>query len=117
MANHYEILGVAPNARAAGLRQSYLRLARERQPDPFPDPEQRAAAQDFFKDLTAAFNTLSNDRARREYDESLAKPRFTAPEEIARDAFERGVRHCEAKQFHEAVELLRTAVQLVPDDA
>ncbi len=117
MANHYEILGVAANASAAEIRQSYLRLARERHPDRFPDPEQRAAAQDFFKDLTAAFNTLSNDRSRREYDESLAKPRFTAPEEIARDAFERGVRNFEAKQFHEAVELLRTAVQLVPDEA
>ncbi len=117
MANYYEVLGVAANASSAEIRQSYLRLAKERHPDRFPDPVQRAASQDFFKDLTAAFNTLANDRTRREYDESLARPKFTAPEEIARDAFERAARHFEAREYHEAVELLRLAVHHVPGDA
>jgi curved DNA-binding protein CbpA len=117
MANYYDILGVGKNASAAEVRQAYLKLARERHPDRFPDPEERGRAQEFFKDLTAAFNTLSNDRERREYDQSLSRPKAAAPEEIARQAYERGVHEFEAKNFHEAVELLRTAVNHGPTDA
>lgn len=117
MANYYEILGVGPSASAAEVRQAYLKLARERHPDRFPDPAQRAEAQELFKELTAAFNTLSNDRERREYDESLSRPKAAAPEEIARQAYERGVQQYEARNYHEAVELLRTAVHHVPGEA
>jgi tetratricopeptide (TPR) repeat protein len=117
MANYYEILGVGKNATTAEVRSAYLKLARERHPDKFPDPAKRAEAQEFFKDLTAAFNTLSNDRERQEYDASLARPRATAPEDIARQAYERGVHEYEAKNFHEAVELLRNAVNHAPGEA
>jgi curved DNA-binding protein CbpA len=116
VASYYEILGVPRTATSGEVRQAYLKLARERHPDRFPDPVQRAEAQEFFKDLTGAFNTLSNDRTRREYDQSLEKPRAAAPEEIARQAYENGVQHFEAKRYHEAVELLRTAVTHVPSD-
>ena len=45
---------------------------------------------------------------RAEYDQSLeAPPRPPVPEEIARDAFERGQKLYEAKNFFDAVELLR----------
>lgn len=117
MANYYDILGVGKNASAGEVRQAYLKLARERHPDRFPDPVQRAEAQEFFKDLTAAFNTLSNDRERREYDQSLSRPKAAAPDEIARQAFERGVQEFEARNFHEAVELLRTAVNHASGEA
>jgi tetratricopeptide (TPR) repeat protein len=113
---YYEILGVPRTASAAEVRQAYLNLARERHPDRFPDPAEREAAQEFFKELTAAFNTLSKDRERRDYDQSLDRPRFTAPEEIARDAYTRGLQHHEAKNYHEAVELFRLAVAHLPGE-
>src|SRR5436190_17297726 len=78
-ANYYEILGVSKTASVAEVRQAYARLARERHPDRFSDPVEQARASEFFKDLTAAFNTLSNDKGRREYDESLARPRAAPP--------------------------------------
>src|SRR5947207_5899820 len=115
-ANYYEILGVSKTASAAEVRQAYARLARERHPDRFSDPVEQARASEFFKDLTAAFNTLNNDKGRREYDESLARPRAAPPQEIAHDAYRRGVQEFEAKRYHEAVELLRTAVALTPND-
>jgi curved DNA-binding protein CbpA len=117
MANYYEILGVSPTASPAEVRQAYLRLAKERHPDRFPDPAEREKAQTFFKDLTAAFNTLSNDRGRREYDQTLAHPKATVPVEIAKEAFAQGMAYYEKHNYHEAVELLRTAVHHAPDEA
>lgn len=116
MIDFYEILGVPETASATEVRTAYVRLAKERHPDRFSDPEQKRVAQEFFKNLTGAFNTLSNDRTRREYDEERKRPKLSGAEEIARDAFDRGCRHFDGGQFHEAVELLRTATQLKGDE-
>ncbi len=117
MADYFEVLGVSRGASAGEVRQAYVRLAKERHPDRFPDPAEKQKAQEFFKELTAAFNTLSNEKSRREYEAEIARPKLTSPEEIGRDAFARGVQHLEQKQFHEAVELLRSAVHHVPGEA
>ncbi len=116
MASHYELLGVPKTASTADIRKAYALLAREKHPDRFPEPAAKAAAQQKFQEITAAFNTLSNDRSRREYDASLEAPRPAGPVEIARDAFTRGQQLYEAKKFFEAVELFRIAVANVPED-
>jgi curved DNA-binding protein CbpA len=118
MANYYELLGIAKSASTAEVRKAYAKLARERHPDRFPDPVAKQSAQQSFQEITAAFNTLSNDRGRAEYDRTLAAPkRAPIPEEIARDAYDRGQKLYEAKNFFDAVELLRIAVAHVPQDA
>ena len=118
MANYYELLGIAPSASIADVRKAYAKLARERHPDRFPDPAAKKAAQQTFQEITAAFNTLSNDRARAEYDKSLKAPRRApVPEEIARDAYDRGQKLYEAKNFFDAVELLRVATAHAPQEA
>ena len=117
MANYYEILGVGRNASAAEIRQAYVRLAKERHPDRFPDLAERARAEAFFKELTAAYNTLGNDRGRAEYDTSLSRPKDAPPAEIAKQAFAEAMQHYEKRDYHQAVELLRTAVHYVPDEA
>lgn len=117
MADYYEILGVPRNASVIDVRKAYAQKAREQHPDRFSDPAEKKQAEEAFTELTAAFNALTNDRSRREYDASLARPRMAAPEEMAQDAYERGLQRLEARAFHEAVELLRMAVQLVPGDA
>jgi curved DNA-binding protein CbpA len=117
MGDLYEILGVSRKAAAAEVRKAYLQLAKEHHPDRFADPVEKAKAQEFFKGLTEAFNTLSNERSRREYDAELERPKLTTPEEIGRDAYARGLKHFEAKEYHEAVELFRTAVHVLPGEA
>jgi curved DNA-binding protein CbpA len=118
MANYYDLLGIGKSANTADIRKAYARLAREKHPDRFPDPAAKLSAQQTFQEITAAFNTLSNDRGRAEYDKSLeAPPRPPVPEEIARDAFERGQKLFEAKNFFDAVELLRIAVAHGPREA
>jgi curved DNA-binding protein CbpA len=113
----YEVLGIPRDATAAQVREAYVRLARERHPDRFPDPEKKLEAQEFFKKLTEAFNTLSNPRNREQYDVDREKPKLTSPEEIAADAHHRAVQKFKEKDFHEAVTLLRTAVHHAPNVA
>jgi DnaJ-class molecular chaperone len=115
--NFYEVLGVAQQASDADIKKAYVRLARERHPDRFTDPGEREAADRFFKDLTSAFNTLSNPSSRREYDESLKQPERKAPEQLAEDAYARGLDLYEQRQYHDAIESFRVAVHHVPDNA
>jgi curved DNA-binding protein CbpA len=115
--DYYAILGVPRTASALDIRQAYARLARDKHPDRFQDPGERARAHELFKELTAAFNALTNEKSRREYDASLERPRPTTPEEIAREAYELGVAHLAAGQFEEAVERLRSAVHHVGGQA
>lgn len=114
--NYYEVLGVARAASASEVRSAYTKLARERHPDRFSDQVEKARAEEFFKDLTAAFNTLNNDKNRREYDAALDRPAAAPPQEIAQNAYARGLQMLEAKKFHEAVELLRTPAAMFPED-
>src|SRR4029453_12264129 len=116
MASHYEILGIPKTASSAEVRQAYARLARERHPDRFTDPADKAKAHEFFRDLTTAFNTLSNEKSRREYDLESQRPKTAVPEEIARQAFEAGAARLKARDFHEAVQQFRVAVRHVPSE-
>jgi curved DNA-binding protein CbpA len=113
----YEILGIAKDAPSADVRKAYLKLVRERHPDRFQDPAEKEKAQEFFKQMTEAFNTLSNERARQQYDADLSKPKLSAPAEIAADAYQRAAERMQAGDFQEAMNLLRSAVHHVPDDA
>jgi len=117
MRDYYLVLGVERGAAIAEIRKSYMRLAKEHHPDRFHDPVEKARADEFFKDLTAAYNTLSNERNRREYDAEIEKPRLTAPEEIAAQAFQRGQQALESFDYTLAVDLFRTAAHHQPGQA
>ena len=117
MSDYYQMLGVPPSASVAEIRQAYARLARDRHPDRFTDPAEKQRAQSAFQDLTTAFNALVNPRSRQEYDEARRRPQPRTPEEIARDAFERGQAALEQGALDDAVTLLRTAVHHAADEA
>jgi len=117
MSDYYQMLGVSPSASAVEIRQAYARLARERHPDRFPDPAEKQRAQAAFQDITTAFNTLVNPRSRQDYDEARRKPSPRTPEEVARDAFDRGQALLEQGALDDAVTLLRTAVHHAPGEA
>jgi curved DNA-binding protein CbpA len=117
MGDHYETLGVSRTALIGEIRKAYLTIARERHPDRFTDAAEKVRAQELFQKATEAFNTLTNERARAEYDAELAKPKLTTPEEIAADAYARGVRQLEGRDVTGAVELFRQAVYLMPQEA
>ncbi len=62
--DYYEVLGVRRDADATELQRSYRRLARELHPDMNKDP----AATERFKEVSEAYEVLSDPEQRRRYD-------------------------------------------------
>jgi molecular chaperone DnaJ len=60
----YELLGVARDADGDAIKKAYRRLARQYHPDVNPDPE----AQERFKEISVAYEVLSDPQKRASYD-------------------------------------------------
>ena len=67
MKNYYEILEVSENASYEVIEKAYKVLAKKYHPDAWPN-NQSYWAEDRFKEITEAYQTLSNDKLRKEYD-------------------------------------------------
>lgn len=61
----YEILGVDKTANDGVIKKAYRKLARQHHPDVDPAPE----AQEKFKDISMAYDVLSDEAKRREYNQ------------------------------------------------
>lgn len=79
MPDYYAILGVPRTATQIEIRDAYLRLARETHPDKVKDLVERKRAEDVFKNVTAAYDTLSRERLRKEYTSRLPNVPVTKP--------------------------------------
>ncbi len=64
--DYYAVLGVAQNASAKDVTKAYRKLARQYHPDANPN---NAAAEERFKEISAAYDVLGDEQRRREYDE------------------------------------------------
>jgi molecular chaperone DnaJ len=62
--DYYALLGVARDAGQDEIKRAYRKLARELHPDVNPDPE----TQERFKEVTAAYEVLSDPEKRQMYD-------------------------------------------------
>lgn len=64
--DYYAVLGVAKDATSKEITKAYRKLARENHPDAKPGD---AAAEERFKEISTAYDVLSDDAKRQEYDE------------------------------------------------
>ncbi|WP_432534076.1 molecular chaperone DnaJ [Kineococcus arenarius] len=64
MSDYYDVLGVSRDASAEDIKRAYRKLARKLHPDVTSDPD----AGDRFKEVSQAYETLSNPDKRAQYD-------------------------------------------------
>jgi DNA-binding response OmpR family regulator/tetratricopeptide (TPR) repeat protein len=133
------VLGVHRDAPIAEIERSYESLARSFHADRYrlAPEDDRKAAQEMFARLTEAHRVLTDPAARRSYVSNLVRAESTDEPVTAVDAiprgslgvppgptnnaakslFEVGVEHLRARRHHQAVEALRQAARLVPNNA
>jgi molecular chaperone DnaJ len=63
--DYYEVLGLSRGASETEIKKAYRRLVRDHHPDANPDDPE---AEERFKELTEAYEVLSNPQARQAYD-------------------------------------------------
>jgi molecular chaperone DnaJ len=64
--DYYATLGVSESATQKDITKAYRKLARESHPDQHPGD---AAAEERFKEVSAAYDVLGDEKKRKEYDE------------------------------------------------
>src|SRR4051794_41327466 len=65
--DYYAALGVPKDADAAAIKKAYRKLARDLHPDKNPG---NTEAESRFKEVSEAYDVLSDDKRRAEYDEA-----------------------------------------------
>ena len=82
MKDHYDVIGIDPDASAADILKAFRKSAKEAHPDLFPQDTffLRRKRQKRFVQLIQAYEVLSDKERRREYDRKrlLAQGSFTA---------------------------------------
>lgn len=66
--DYYQILGLSPSASSDEIKRAYRRLALKYHPDHNP---KRRSAEERFKLLQQAYETLSDPEKRKQYDQTL----------------------------------------------
>jgi DnaJ-class molecular chaperone len=87
MLDPYAILQVSQRATQDEIKRAYRKLAKELHPDLHPD---NPAAARRFKDVSVAYDLLSDEAKRRRYDHALAAA-ATAADHHAAEGFEAGL--------------------------
>ncbi|WP_070406836.1 MULTISPECIES: DnaJ domain-containing protein [unclassified Spiroplasma] len=70
--NYYKILEISSNAGVEEIKENFRRLAKKYH----PDISKEKNAENKFREITEAYEILSNPKSKQEYDDSLFVPSF-----------------------------------------
>lgn len=124
--DHYELLGVRPDASEAKIQEAYERIARRVHPSHAARlglAGRAAALAMLFETVTTAYRTLSDPESRRRYNERHlidVSPEISATDRqqeartLARSHFERALSYSSAGDVHSAIQLLEQASRIDP---
>jgi tetratricopeptide (TPR) repeat protein len=122
--HHYALLGVPQSADAATIKHAYHRAAKTYHPDALAraglDAETRRRANRVFAEIGKAHAVLSDPARRRDYDASLAGDGEAIDADRLANAetnYRKGEILLRQGKFRAALDYLRAAVELWPDEA
>jgi DnaJ-domain-containing protein 1 len=120
--DHYALLGVARDAKAAQIKKAYLKAAKRLHPDRLARMELGAykeQANDVFARITEAHTVLGDPEQRRRYDEGGSDPADAEAGRLAQAEalFLKAEMMMRAGNFLGALEYLETVVELWPEEA
>ncbi|HEY4716050.1 MAG TPA: response regulator [bacterium] len=122
--NYFQVLGVQDSASGSDVKKAYFLLAKEYHPDRYYNKhkEIKDIVEDIFTVFTHAFNTIGSEDSRKEYLESLKKPKDEKILDNAQNIvnaeiqFQKGMVYYKSKDYVTAEECLRWAVKLNPQE-
>jgi tetratricopeptide (TPR) repeat protein len=131
--DYYQILGIGRGATQQEIKKAYFRLAKRYHPDRHVGSglsDMKEKLETLFTNITEAYDVLTRDDKRQEYDLSLAKglsrqrpaeQNKTQQEDSkkgsAASQFNEGLKHYRGQNFWGAEEAFRWAVRLDPSNA
>ena len=133
--DYYTLLAVSPRAEISDIKSAYYKLARKFHPDRFYGLEDHVLKEKvdvIFSAINVAYETLKSSKTRQQYDNaSIEDRRITtatiasevsevkrgAVTKVAEDYFRSAQRAMAARNYFEAVQFLRSATQIAPENA
>jgi curved DNA-binding protein CbpA len=121
--DYYQILGVKKGDSPDEAKKAYFKLARKFHPDLFGrnlPPETLQMVDEVFDQVTKAYNTLSDGKRKREYEEQQKSPVADTRRNQAKEAdkrFRQGKTLYDQSRYEEALVFLEQAVRLSQDSA
>jgi len=121
--NYYQMLDVTDGASQEDIKKSYFRLARKFHPDFFSRDVSSEAIQkigDVFDQITKAYQTLSDEKRKSEYDKKLNAPHGDGRKNLAKEAekrFRQGKTLFDQGRYEDALVFLEQSVRLSQDKA
>jgi len=127
--DHYTVLEISNSASEEQIRKAYYRLAKQYHPDRHRGKGGRQLEQELealFMKIGEAYDTLHDSNKRLDYDQAILKspalseagalPERATPDQVARTNFKEGMRFYLEKDFWNAVQLFRRAIEASTDE-
>ncbi|MGB9599783.1 MAG: DnaJ domain-containing protein, partial [Myxococcota bacterium] len=124
--NYFDLLGVNQMSTIGEIKRAYITLAKEFHPDRIPNSagrEVRKMAEELFKILTEAHNTLVDEQRRGEYINRITQvSKAEAADDVTRllaaeGKFQAGEEYLKKRLFIKATESFKEAIDLYPEEA